>query len=430
MNKALLKEVLIEQDQKWRSWASGVPREKLEEVQRYLDTPHAVIVSGIRRTGKSTLLAQILQKHYAQDIYFLNLEDERLLDFEVKDFNLLYELFVELYGERKVFFLDEIQNVPKWELFVRRMQDKGFKFFITGSNASLLSKELATKLTGRCVVIELLPFSFKEFLQFKKYNYTEVALLDTLQRGLLKNYFQEYLKNGGMPEYLHYQDSYILKRTYEDILYRDIMARYEIREIKALRELGLFLFSKISCQVSYNKIKSNLQLGSVNTVKNYIDYLENSFLIFPVNRFSYSIKQQNIANKKIYAIDNGVAEAVAFGFSSDHGKYLENLVFLELKRHGREIFYYKTENNLEVDFLIRKGKNISELIQVAFELHVTETREREVRALLEAMRELNIKEGLILTLDHSEIIEQDGKKIIVKPVYQWLLECNYLEKNA
>lgn len=290
------------------------------------------------------------------------------MDFEVADFNSLYEVFLELYGERKVFFFDEIQNVPKWEVFVRRMQNKGCKFFITGSNASLFSKELGAKLTGRCVSIELYPFSFLEYLSFKNYKLQKNALSYTAERAGIKKHFSEYLKHGGMPEYLKYNDSTLLKRVYDDILYRDIVARYDIKQIKALRELGLYLLSNMGGLFSYNNLSKALGVGSMNTIKSYVDFLENSFLISLTSRFSYSLKQQFVANKKIYCIDNGLAESIAFQFSKNKGKFLENLAFLELKRRYPEIYYYKTANNLEVDFLIKSGKRDISLIQVANDL--------------------------------------------------------------
>ncbi len=212
--------------------------------------------SGMRRVGKSTLLSQIIHDFYNfEDIYYFNFEDERLIHFESSDFNNLFEIFLELFGEKN------------------------------------------------------------EFLHFQGYTIPKGALSLTTERGLIKKYFHEYLKCGGMPEYLKYKDQIILKRIYDDILYRDIVARYEIKAIKALRELGLYYLTNISGLFSYNKLKQMLMLGSVNTVKSYTDYLENSFLLFSVNRFSYSLKQQFIAQKKIYCIDNGLADAISFQFS-------------------------------------------------------------------------------------------------------------------
>ena len=424
MQKSLLREIILEQEKDRQALDLGIKRTVLDFISKQISLPHAVIISGIRRSGKSTLLNQIINNFYEKGVYYLNFEDERLVDFEVADFNSLYETFLELYGERKVFFFDEVQNVAKWEIFVRRMQNKGCKFFITGSNASLLSKELGTKLTGRCVSIELYPFSFLEYLSFKGYKLQKNALSYTNERANIKKHFTEYLKHGGMPEYLKYNDSTLLKRVYEDILYRDIVARYDIKQVKALRELGLYLLSNIGGLFSYNNLTKALGVGSMNTVKSYIDFLENGFLVSLVNRFSYSLKKQFVANKKAYCIDNGLAESVAFQFSKNKGKFLENLVFLELKRRYAQIYYYKTANNLEVDFLIKSGKKNVSLTQVADNLDSEKTRQREIGALTHAMDELKLKKALILTEDDEEEIKLKGKVILVQPIYKWFLIHN------
>lgn len=421
MRKSLLKEIVREQEKDRRNIDAGIPRDALSVVSRHASLPHAVVVSGVRRCGKSTLLNQVISNLYNEGVYYLNFEDERLVDFNVEDFNNLYEIFLELYGDKKVFFFDEVQNVPQWEAFVRRMQGKGCKFFITGSNASLLSKELGTKLTGRNVSVELFPFSFMEFLSFKGFHLSKDALSLTSERAAIKKLFAEYLQHGGMPEYLKYQDTTLLKRIYEDVLYRDIVARYGIKQVKPLRELGLYLLSNIGGTFSYNNLKKILGLGSMNTIKSYADFLENSYLTFLVSKFSYSLKQQLVSLKKIYSIDNGLVEAVAFQFSKNKGKFLENLVFLELRRKFQEIYYYKTTNNLEVDFLIKSGRNDLKLIQVADNLDNEKTRHRELSALTKAMDELKLKTALILTEDTEEEIALEGKAIMVKPIYKWLL---------
>ncbi len=424
MQKTLLKEIILEQENDLLDIDPGIPRDALSVVSKHASLPHAVVISGVRRCGKSTLLNQVITELYKKGAYYMNFEDERLVDFTVEDFNHLYEIFLELYEDKKVFFLDEVQNVPQWEVFVRRMQAKGYKFFITGSNASLLSKELGTKLTGRNVCVELFPFSFTEFLSFKRFELSKDGLSLTSERAAIKKHFAEYLKHGGMPEYLKYQDASLLKRVYEDILYRDIVARYGIKQVKPLRELGLYLLSNIGGTFSYNNLKKVLGVGSMNTIKSYADFLENSYLIFLVNKFSYSLKEQFISLKKAYCIDNGLAESVAFQFSKNKGKFLENLVFLVLRRRSTEIYYYKTANNLEVDFLVKSGRNNLKLIQVADNLDSEKTRQREINALLKAMDELKLQSAFILTEDSEEKIAAEGKNITVEPIYKWLLTGN------
>jgi predicted AAA+ superfamily ATPase len=262
-----------------------------------------------------------------------------------------------------------------------------------------------------------------EFLSLKGFNLSKNGLSLTTERAILKKHFSEYLKHGGMPEYLKYQDQTLLKGVYDDILYRDIVARYDIKQVKALRELGLYFLSNIGTAFSYNNMKKVIGLGSMNTIKSYADYLENSYLLFFVSKFSYSLKEQFVALKKVYCIDNGLAESIAFQFSRNKGKFLENVVFLELRRKFSEIYYYKTKNNLEVDFLVKSGKKDLMLIQVADHLDTDKTRQREINALVKAMDELKLKTGLILTDDTEEKITSEGKVITVKPVYKWLLEA-------
>lgn len=423
MDRALLKEIVLEQKALQESFNLGIRREKLDSVSKYFSLPHSIVISGIRRSGKSTLLAQIINAFYKDNYYYFSFEDERLIDFAPADFNALYEICIELFGEKKIFFLDEIQNAPQWEFFVRRMQDAGCKFFITGSNASLLSKELGTKLTGRTIVTELYPFSFREFLLFKGYALKKDFLSITKERAVLKKHFNEYLKAGGMPEYLKYNDPVILRRAYEDILYRDIVVRHEIKEVKALRELSLYFLSNTASLFTYNSLKEAFHLGSANTVRSYVECLEDSFLMFATNKFSFSMKKQFVAPKKVYCIDNGLIESVAFQFSKNRGKFYENLVFLELKRKiGTGIYYYRTEDNQEVDFLIRQGNKPYVLIQVTESLQDGRARTREINALAKAMEELKINKGLILTYDTEENIRLANKIITIKPIYKWLLE--------
>lgn len=422
MNKSILKEIILEQKEALKQKSKGIERLKLEEIKQYIEIPHTVIIAGIRRVGKSTLLLQIMSEFYKNDCYYLNFEDERFVDFTAQDFNNLYEIFAETMGEKKVFFLDEIQNIPEWENFVRRMQDRGFKFFITGSNATLLSKELGTKLTGRYVLIELLPFSFKECLSFQEIYFDKNSLFQTSERAKLKNSFNLYLEKGGMPEYLQYQKKELLVRLYEDILYRDIITRYDIKEIKALRELSLYLLSNLANLFTYNNLKKIVELKSANTAKSYVEYLENSFVIFSINLFSFSLKKQFYAPRKVYCIDNGLANSISFKFSENRGKFLENLVFLELRRRKKEVYYYKTNNNLEIDFLIKEKNAPAALIQVAQNLDNPKTKDREIKSLLTALGELNLSNGLILTEDEEGSVEQEGKTINILPVYKWLLE--------
>lgn len=416
-----LRTLLIEQRKELLKLDLGVEREKLAQLAKYKDTPFPVVISGLRRAGKSTLLAQLAHKFYPEGNYFyVNFEDERFLDFTVSDFTKLHELVIELFGNHKIFLFDEIQNVAGWERFVNRMINADYKFYITGSNASLLSKELGTKLTGRYLPIELFPFSFAEFLSFNKVKVPNLARLTTVDRGELKNALSEYLTKGGLPQSLQYPQLPILKNLYDAILDRDIGARYKLSDTKPLRELSFYLLSNITSLVSYNKMKELLKLGSVNTVSSYIDYLEASWLLFVVTRFAYSVKAQQIANKKIYCIDTGMTKSVAFSFSQDRGKFLENTVFLNLRRqYDQDIYYYKTATEKEVDFYLSK-QNL--FIQVTQSLGNPATYKREIQGLVDAMKEVKGSSGLIVTEDEKDNLSLNGITVSVVPIYEWLLK--------
>ncbi len=415
-----IKTLLIEQREEFLKKDVGVERTKLQEISSFVKTPHTVIISGLRRAGKSTLLAQIARTYYSNnDYFFVDFEDERFLTFTASDFSKLHELLIELFGNQKVFLLDEIQNIEGWERFVTRMTNSGYKFYITGSNASLLSKELGTRMTGRYLPVELTPFSFEEFLRFKSILIPNIRLLTTVQRGELKQAFAEYLQKGGIPDALKYPDIAWHKTLYDDVLYRDVATRYQITDVKALKELGFYLLSNISSLVSYNKLKELLKLGSVNTVINYVEYLQTSWLIFVVNKYAYSVKKQQIANKKVYCIDTGLVKSVAFSFSENKGKLLENLVFLALRKFHEDVYYYKTEKDTEVDFYLPKKKL---LIQVSQSLTEPTVRERETRALLDAMEEVGENTALLLTENEKDTLTFDKKTISVLPLYEWILQ--------
>ncbi|HOU13765.1 MAG TPA: ATP-binding protein [Anaerolineae bacterium] len=414
-----IRALLLEQFEMFRQMDTGIPRARLVNVEQAASLPHAVIISGLRRAGKSTLLAQMAHKLDQEHFYYLNFEDDRFLSFQAEDANAVYQTLVTLFGERKTFVVDEIQNIPGWEHFVRRFMDMGFKFYITGSNAALLSRELGSRLTGRYVPIELFPFSFAEFLQFRGYEIPDTVRMTTTDKGLLRRYLDEYLRLGGIPEPLKYPDLPLLRILYDDVLYRDIAVRYGIDEVGALKELAFYLVSNPAGLVSYNKLKQQLHLGSVNTVKNYIEYLENSWLVFTVNVYDYSVKRQQIAPKKVYCIDTGLANNVGFTFSPNTGKLLENLVFLALRRRTKEIYYYVTPSGYEVDFYLPETRQI---FQVAQNIEHPPTCERELRALSDALRALNLSYGMILTDANMDPIEQEGATIEIRSLAEWLIE--------
>lgn len=419
-SKDQIRAVLLEQFQAFWRRDTGIERTQLAQLERAAPLPHAVIISGLRRVGKSTLLAQLAHRLGEDAFYYVNFEDERFLGFQADDANDLYAHLVELFGERGVFLLDEIQNVPGWERFVRRFMDLGLKFYITGSNAALLSRELGSRLTGRYVPVELFSFSFAEFLRFRGYPPPDLSRLTTVEAARLQGQLADYLRLGGIPEPLKYPDLPLARTLYDDVLYRDIATRYRIEEVRALKELAFYLMSNPAGRVSFNKLKEQLRLGSVNTVKNYVEYLENSWLIFTVNVYDFSVKRQQIAPKKVYAIDTGLANAVGFFFSPNTGKLLENLVFLALRRQTPEVYYYTSPGGYEIDFYLPRT---GELIQVSQNLAQPATREREIRALSDALRGLGLTRGLILTDANAAPIETDGLTLEVRSVVEWLLRA-------
>ncbi len=418
ISSGVLSSVLKEQFENFTQKDLGVARSILNELKPLMKAPQVIVITGLRRVGKSTLLAQIAEKFFKNNYYIVNFEDERLLNFQVSDFDLLYETLISLFGIKKVFLFDEIQNVPQWERFIRRLHDQGFKFVLTGSNASLLSQELGTRLTGRSVRIELYPFSFSEYLNYKKIEIPDLHVLTTAQKGKLRKLQNEYLISGGIPDALKYPQLEIHKTLYDDVLYRDIATRYKLENIKSLKELALYLLSNTTSLISFNKLKELLKLGSVNTVKSYIDYLENSWLFFILNKYAYSVKEQQIASKKVYSIDNGLVTSIGFSFSPNVGKLMENIVYVELKRRQKQLYYYKTSQNSEVDFFNPKERIF---IQVCKQLEVP-TREREIKALFEASLEQPNSHLSIITENSKELIEYNGVKIQAIPLYEWLLK--------
>jgi uncharacterized protein len=411
--------MLLEQFDFFWKRETGILRDRLAAVEQAANLPHAVIVSGLRRVGKSTLLAQAAHKLGKEVFYYLNFEDDRFIGFQAEDANDLYQSLVELFGERKVFVIDEVQNVRGWEHFVRRFMDMGFKFYITGSNASLLSRELGTRLTGRYVPIELFPFSFREFLEFRGQPAPNLKRMTTADKGNLNSALGAYLRMGGMPEALKYSELPLLRSLYDDVLYRDIATRHHLEAVTVLKELGFHLMSNPAGLVSFNKLKDQFHLGSVNTIKSYIDYMENSWLVFSVNRYDFSVKRQQIAPKKIYCIDTGLSKSVGFSFSANTGKLLENLVFLALRMQTHEIYYYTTPGGYEVDFYLPEKQ---QLIQVAQHLENPSTREREMRALQDAIKGVEIRNALLLTDNNEDNFEIGGVPVEIRSVAEWMLQ--------
>ncbi|MFA5993926.1 MAG: ATP-binding protein [Parcubacteria group bacterium] len=411
MDKNILQQIILDQRGSFEKQKKVVLRKFPEDLIR---NKKITVISGVRRSGKSTLLKELAARY--ENYYYFNFEDERLLDFSAADFNVLYELFLSMYGEQKTIFFDEIQNIFGWEKFVRRLFEEGYKIFVTGSNAKLLSSELATSLTGRYLKIELFPFSFGEYLVFN--GFLPKKVYTTNEKAKLVNYLKKYFDYGGFPEVVLSQSEEELKQLYQDILIKDLIVRFKIKDGKSFRELALFLLSNSGTKISYNNLKKILNFKSVTTVKKYVELLESAYLNFTISKFDYSLKKQIVNDKKVYSIDTGLISHVAFSFSENRGRVLENNVFLELKRRDEEVYY--DFGKKEVDFLLKKGRIITMAIQVTTELN-KENRERELAGLTEAMQKYDLKEGFVITMDQEENIKNKTGVIRIIPVWKWLL---------
>jgi len=419
ISKELVKEVLLDQREFILGKDPGIPRQAMKRIDEVINLPHVIVISGLRRCGKSTLLRQIIKNHYNdKDFFYVNFEDERLRDFNASEFNTIYEELLSLFGKKKVFMLDEIQNVDGFEYFVRRFQEMDFKFFITGSSAHLLSREIGTKLTGRNLRIDLYPFSFKELLTFKGINHKKEDLYKTERKVIIRNAFEEFMSTGGMPEYLKYKDQEILLRTYEDIVVKDIVIRYNLDNVRMVKNLYNYLISNVTNRFTFNSLKNTLGMGSSVTAQNYVDYLEEVNFCSIVHRFNPSIKKQNKSSKKFYMTDHGFLRPISTRLTKNKGKILENIIFIHLKHDGK-VFTFETKKG-ECDFIQIKSNQVTQAIQVTWEL--TEKNERrEIQGLLSALKEFDLNSGTIITYDIEKETVIDGKKIVIIPAWKWCL---------
>lgn len=331
----------------------------------------------------------------------------------------IFEVFIELFGKQKTFFFDKIQNIEGWERFVRRLYEQGYKIFITGSNANLLSKELGTRLTGRYIQLEVYPLSFKEIILDEYPEILDKKVMTTEEVGAVLGHFSTYLEFGGIPEYYKFKEPEYLKDLYEGILYRDVVVRHKVTHEKALRELVYYFGSNIGKEFSYTKLGEIVGLSSPNTVSKYSSYLEECYLCFFLSRYSQSLKKQMQHNKKCYMIDPALIRSIGFRVSGDKGRLFENIVFLHLKMEGIELYFHKDKR--ECDFLVREKNQITQAIQVAVSIKDEEVKKREVEGLLEALKVYHLKEGLILTENDQEEFQVEGFQVRVEPIWKWLL---------
>ena len=422
ISSQLLKSIIADQREDHIIPADYHYRSTETKLQALIQNKEVTVITGVRRCGKSVLMNKIRMQSKERDYYF-NFEDDRLATFNSNDFQLLFETFLELYGEQKTFYFDEIQNIPGWEIFVRRLYNAGNKIIITGSNASLFSDELGTRLTGRYMAMSIFPFSFYEYAFYRKSDLLKQKALSTKLTSQIKRLFNEYVNYGGIPEYTKHHQTDYLHALYESIIFRDIAARYKLPNANTLKKLVFFLASNCSKETTYVALQKLLGIGSPTTVSDYCCYLESSYLCFFLNRYSASVKAQLRSPKKVYLIDHALAKTLGFSFSDDYGRMLENITFIELKRRHQTIFYHRNEK--ECDFIIQEGNNITEAIQVCQTLTHPDTKQREIDGLIEALNTYSLKEGVILTESEEaeETITKDGKKykVSIMPLWKWLI---------
>lgn len=424
------KEPLIKVIDFWQRTAKEgmlFPRALTEKID--LKSREITDITGPRRSGKSCTMKLLLQKlKDGSSWLYINFEDPFFVENNQPQ---IIEQLIEVCREYfcpalKYLFFDEIQNIEKWEKAVRKLHEEAhYAIFITGSSSKLLSGELSSLITGRHLSYELMPLTFEEYLTFN--NIKVGGKKDfILKKTKIAKKFDNYLKLGGFPKIVLEKNEELLKQYYSDILEKDIIKRYDIRHKSVLEKMGIYLLSNSAKVLSISSLARTFNI-SFEVAATYLDYFKEAFLVFDVPQFSYSLKTQQKALKKIYAVDAGLANAVSFRFSGDRGRILENAVFLQLKSAigGRkELYYYKTKNNLEVDFLVKeKDPKKTQLIQVCADFRNEKTRQREIRSLIEAMDELKLSMGLILTEAVGDVVKIKNKTIHVFPASEWFLSA-------
>lgn len=413
-----LKEIIISQKEErdYLLAQNYVPREGLSLAKESLKNDLIKVIIGPRRAGKSVFALQMLK-----DINFayLNFDDERLL--AVRNYDEILKALREIYGETPYFLFDEIQNLDAWELWVNRLQRRGLRIVITGSNSRLLSRELATHLTGRYQAFHILPFSFREFLKASDFEF-DPSRHSSETLGVLLNHLHRYLQIGGYPEVVlgKVPPMAYLRTLIENVLFKDILRRYNLRFARKLSDLALYLLGQSGGRFTFTKLKNVLSFRSVHTVENYVKYLEEGFVILCVERLMSKLKERLKSPRKVYAYDTGVATAFKTRPTPDYGLLMENLVALELLRQGKEFYYFQSKDGREVDFVVKEGLEYQP-IQICYDLSDETTRKREFKALIKASREFHAQTPLILSWDEEKEITYKGQHITIYPLWKWLL---------
>jgi len=412
--------VLFDQQRQFNEEKPIIKRELSKRALELIKLNLPLVITGVRRCGKSYLLKIIKDelRLKEKEYLYINFNDERFIDFSVEDFQKIIDFLNEQkYNEKCFLFIDEIQEVDNWEKWIDRIKES-YKIVITGSNSKLLSSEISTILTGRSLSLMLTPLNFREFLGAKKIS-IENWKMDLKKQAEIRSLFKDYLVNGGFPKHVLTGENIIIKELYEQILYRDIIERFSKSRTKVIKEISVSLLSNPSSLVSMRQISATTHIKNLGSVKSILDAFESSFLFFFVNKFDFSVKKQTQNPRKVYCIDNGFPVALGFRLSDDMGKLIENLTAVELKRKGKEVFYHSDKN--ECDFVIREGNKIAEAIQVCYNL-TEDNKGRETKGLIEVMERFKLKEGLILTYDQTDEFKIGTIRIKVLPVWKWLLD--------
>lgn len=432
------KTTIIEALARWNFWKkdvdTGFKRDYTDSVFNALKYDKVLTLIGIRRAGKSYILRQVAKKLIddgipRENILIANFEEPAFEGIDLQELLKIYDSYKEIIQpEGKPYvFLDEVQEVKKWEKFVRSLNEtKEANIIITGSSSKMLSDELATVLTGRQLNFEIWPLSFEEFLKFRGIG-IETEKDIALNSGEIKKMIYEYVENGGFPEVVLADNSEIKMKIiadyYDTILNRDIINRYKIREIEKIKALLKYYVTNIASQITYRKISKFLHMPT-ETISRFSVHFQSAKIIFFVPKFSFSLKEQDNSPRKVYCADNGFFNATGFRFMENKGKLIENSVSVELKRQNKETYYWKDDQQREVDFVVKEGAHIRQLIQVCYDIGNFNTKEREINALLKASEELDCQNLLVITWDYEPEEKIKNKKIVYKPLWKWLLTGN------
>ena len=386
-------------------------RRNNQDVDILLNSHLIKLITGPRRVGKSTqALLMLRDKNFA----YLNFDNYSLLD--AWDADLVMRMLDDVYPGYEYILLDEVQNLDAWDLWVSELYRKGKNLVITGSNARMLSSEMATVLTGKYLQVEMLPFSLEEFFDWNKIDLHSVKPEQRTDSQILMD---DYLRNGGYPEVVASRQltrSY-LDTLFDSIIWKDVAKRHNVRNVTDLNNLAMYLVSNFCNPVSANELTAELGFSSVNTTKKYMDYLHEPYIFYYLSRYNNKLKLMKKAPRKVYVVDNGFVASKAFSLSDNLGRLLENQVFIELIRRGYDVektmFYYRSRNDKEVDFVLRKGTSIERLVQVCYDMSSPKTEKREVDSIIECAGELKCSNLVIVTYNDKRTIEKDGYKINV-----------------